>query len=58
METKIMRKKQTEDVKVTPDSKKTFEQLICDNENFVYKVVNDEFKNYSWNIKQELYSAR
>ena len=53
-----MRKKQTEDVKVTPDSKKTFEQLICDNENFVYKVVNDEFKNYSWNIKQELYSAR
>lgn len=40
------------------DSTKTFEQLIIDNEKFVYSVVNKEFKQYSWNIKEDLYSAR
>lgn len=36
---------------------KTFEQLITENENFVYYIVNKEFKKYSWNIKEDLYSA-
>jgi RNA polymerase sigma factor (sigma-70 family) len=43
---------------VTPlVSQEEYEKLIIDNINFVYKVVNDNFSNYSWNIKQELYSA-
>ena len=39
------------------DEGKTFEELIIENENFVYSVVNKEFKQYPWNIKEELYSA-
>lgn len=40
-----------------PDSEKTFEELIIDNENFVYSTVNKEFKQYPWNVKEDLYSA-
>ena len=46
-----------EQTKVKPDSEKTFEELIIDNENFVYSVVNKEFKQYSISIKEDLYSA-
>lgn len=41
----------------TCDNNKSFEQLIIDNENFVYSIVNKEFKKYPWNVKEELYSA-
>lgn len=39
------------------DKNKSFEELIIDNEKFVYSIVNKEFKKYSWNIKEDLYSA-
>ena len=42
---------------VSSDYGKTFEQLVIENENFVYSIVNNEFKQYPWNIKEELYSA-
>ena len=41
----------------TCDNNKTFDQLIIDNEKFVYSIVNKEFKQYPWSIKEELYSA-
>jgi RNA polymerase sigma factor (sigma-70 family) len=41
----------------TVDSNKTFEELILDNKDFVYSVVNKEFKHFPWHIKNELYSA-
>lgn len=44
-------------LEVIPDAKKTFEQLVIDNENFVYSVVHKEFSKYSWSIKQDLFSA-
>ena len=46
----------TENVK--SDAEKTFEELVIDNENFVYSLVNKEFKNYSFEVKKDLYSAR
>lgn len=39
------------------DKDKTVDQLILDNQNFVYSIVNKEFKKYPWDIKEELYSA-
>jgi RNA polymerase primary sigma factor len=39
------------------DAGKSFEQLIIENEKFVYSVVNKEFKNTPWDIKPDLYSA-
>lgn len=42
---------------INNDNKKTPEQLIIDNENFVYSIVNNQFKKYPWNVKEELYSA-
>ena len=39
------------------DFGKTFDELVIENEKFVYSVVNNEFKNYPWNVKEELYSA-
>lgn len=39
------------------DTGKSFEQLIIENEKFVYSVVNKEFKNTPWDIKPDLYSA-
>lgn len=42
---------------INNDAEKTFEQLILDNENFVYSVVNKEFKQYPLSVKQDLYSA-
>lgn len=39
------------------DQGKTFDQLIIENERFVYSVVNKEFKNTPWDIKPDLYSA-
>lgn len=40
-----------------PDYGKTFEQLITENEKFAYSIVNNEFSKYSWQIKEDLYSA-
>lgn len=42
---------------VSPDAGKTFEQLILENERFVYKMVNEEFSKYPWEIRDDLYSA-
>lgn len=39
------------------DAGKSFEQLIIENEKFIYSVVNKEFKNTPWDIKPDLYSA-
>ena len=39
------------------DFGKSFDELVIENEKFVYSVVNNEFKNYPWNVKEELYSA-
>lgn len=41
----------------SPDAGKSFEQLILENERFVYKVVNKEFSKYPWEIRDDLYSA-
>lgn len=40
-----------------PDYGKTFEQLILENEKFAYSIVNSEFSKYSWDVKEDLYSA-
>lgn len=40
-----------------PDYGKKFDQLIIENENFAYSIVNKEFAKYSWNIKEDLFSA-
>lgn len=45
------------DEQTISDKEKTTEQLILDNENFVYSIVNNEFKKYPYNVKEELYSA-
>lgn len=52
-----MNQNKIENINTTCDSNKTFEQLVIDNKDFVYSVVNKEFKTYPWNIKNELYSA-
>ena len=41
----------------TCDANKTFEELIIDNQQFVYSVVNKEFSKYPWDIREDLYSA-
>lgn len=40
-----------------PDYGKTFEELIIENEKFAYSIVNSEFSKYSWDVKEDLYSA-
>lgn len=40
-----------------PDYGKSFEQLILENENFAYSVVNKEFAKYSWQVKEDLFGA-
>lgn len=52
-----MKTKKTNKPSINNDAEKTFEQLILDNENFVYSVVNKEFKQYPISVKQDLYSA-
>ena len=55
--------KNTEDAEVVetpeknPDYGKTFEELIIENEKFAYSIVNSEFSKYSWDVKEDLYSA-
>lgn len=41
------------------DSEKTFDELIIDNERFIYDVVNKEFKQHFSipGLKEDLYSA-
>lgn len=39
------------------DKDKTFEELIIDNQNFVYSIVNKQFDSYPHNVKQDLFSA-
>lgn len=39
------------------DYGKSFEQLILENEKFAYSIVNKEFAKYSWQIKEDLFSA-
>ena len=43
--------------KVNPDYGKDPETLILENENFAYSIVNKEFSKYSWDAKEDLYSA-
>lgn len=40
-----------------PDYGKSFEQLILENENFAYSIVNKEFAKYSWQVKEDLFAA-
>lgn len=40
-----------------PDYGKSFEQLIIENENFAYSIVNKEFAKYSWQVKEDLFAA-
>lgn len=52
-----MEAKKLEQEHINPDYGKTFEQLVIENEKFAYSIVNKEFAKYSWQIKEELYSA-
>lgn len=57
MENPDMKPDEDQVINKTSDAGKTFEELVIENEKFVYSVVNKEFKHYPWNVKEELYSA-
>lgn len=54
---KVNKTTSEESINTTCDAEKSFDDLIIDNIQFVYSVVNKEFSKYPWDIREDLYSA-